>query len=167
MCAFAHEKSGLTAMLNLTSRSDGSTSRRQGSDSWSRSSIPRTETRQAAWRLESRVQKLESRVDRARVRPILGRPTAEPGRLHSESVARALPRALPVRCLFRGARRILRRLVLKPRFSQGFRGLFESCPIAKWHLPSRMARRGWFTAFPSGDGKSLQRNSTIFGMRAR
>jgi hypothetical protein len=33
------------------------------------------------------------------------------------------------RCLFSGVRRILRCLVLKPRFSQGFRGLFESCPL--------------------------------------
>jgi hypothetical protein len=53
----------------------------------------RMRTRRADWRLVSGVQKVESRVDRARVRPILGRPAAEPGRLHPESVVRALARA--------------------------------------------------------------------------
>ncbi len=77
----------------------------------------------------SGVQKVESRGDRVPNGPCLGRPSAEPSHLKPESVARALSRALPVRCPCFGARRILRRLVLKPRFSQGIRGLFESCPL--------------------------------------
>jgi len=68
---------------------------------------------------------VESRVERARKGPILGCPIAVRGHLNPGIVARALP----VRCLcFRGARRILRRLVLRlrgavPRFATRFRAL--------------------------------------------
>ena len=44
------------------------------------------------------------------------------------SLVRYLCAAARAACIC-GARRILRRLVLKLRFSQGFRGLFESCPL--------------------------------------
>ncbi len=88
----------------------------------------RSRIRRVATRLESRTEEVASSVDRAQNVPILGHPRAEHGHLNPASVARALLVLVRAACL-RGARRILRRLALKLRFSQGIRGLFASSPV--------------------------------------
>jgi hypothetical protein len=98
----------------------------------------------AAMRLVSGVQKMESRGDRVPNGPILGRLYAEPGRLHPESVARALARALPVSrrasdfapprletSIFPGISRVVR-VLSSPLKNPGFPRVFRILDQSLW-----------------------------------